>query len=129
MSIFLESLYKIFPLYEFHHLTMSARMRKNAALLHLLSDCHPKQRKALLQTLSEEQLRTLCEVILNILKGTVELTPSQKNSLGKRKRLLYQLASKSVPSKTKKKILVQQGGSLLPAILIPALQVLGSLLI
>ena len=129
MSIFLESLYKIFPRCEFHHLTMSARMRKNAALLHMLSNCHPKQRKALLQTLSEEQLRTLCEVILNILRGTVELTPSQKKSLGKRKRALYQLASKSVPSKTKKKILVQQGGSFLPAILISALQVLGSLLI
>ena len=129
MCIFLESPNKIFLRFEFHHLTMSARMRKNAALLHLLSDCHPKQRKALLQTLSEEQLRTLCEVILNILKGTVELTPSQKKSLGKRKRVLYQLASKSVPSKTKKAILVQQGGSLLPAILKQALQVLGSLFI
>ena len=105
-------------------------MRNNAAFLRLLSSCHCKQRKALLETLTEEQLKTVCEVILNILKGTVDLSPKQKKTLRRKKRLLYQLASKSVPSKTKKQLLVQQGGgSFLPSILIPALQVLGSLLI
>ena len=82
-----------------------------------------------METLTEEQLKTICEVILNILKGTVDLSPKQRKVLKKKKRLLYQLASKSVPSKTKKQLLVQQGGSILPSILVPALQVLGSLLI
>lgn len=108
---------------------MSTRMRNNTALLHLLSACHPKQRKAVLQTLTEQQLRSLCEVVLNVLKGTVELSHKEKQKLRKNKRVLYQLASKSVPSKKKKQILVQQGGNILPSILIPALQVLGSLLI
>ena len=111
------------------HFVMSARMRHNTPLLQLLSGCHVKQRKAILDTLTEEQLRALCEIVVNILKGTVNLSPKQKQKLRKRKRILYQLASKSVPSKTKKELLVQQGGSLLPSILIPALQVLGSLLI
>ena len=104
-------------------------MRNNSPFLHLLSSCHCKQRKALLETLTEEQLKTICEVILNILKGTVDLSPKQRKVLKKKKRLLYQLVSKSVPSKTKKQLLVQQGGSILPSILVPALQVLGSLLI
>ena len=82
-----------------------------------------------METLTEEQLKTICEVILNILKGTVDLSPKQRKVLKKKKRLLYQLVSKSVPSKTKKQLLVQQGGSILPSILVPALQVLGSLLI
>ena len=108
---------------------MSHRVRKNSAFLHLLSDCHPKQRKVLLETLTDEQLKTLCEVVLNILKGIIHLSPRQQQKLRKKKRVLYQLVSKSIPSKTKKRLLVQEGGSVLPSILIPALQVLGSLLI
>ena len=66
-----------------HHFVMSARMRHNAPLLHLLSGCHAKQRKAILETLTDEQLKTLCEVVLNILKGTVDLPPKQKQKLRK----------------------------------------------
>lgn len=104
-------------------------MRDNSAFLQLLINCHKKQRRAILQTLSERQLRVLSEIILNLLRGNIPISSKEKRKLFRKRRALYQLASKRVSSKDKKKILVQQGGGLLDTLLPPALTLLSSLLI
>lgn len=53
---------------------MSHLVTSNAAFLKTLYSADPKQRKALLKTMTEPQQQALCEVILNVYQGTFPLT-------------------------------------------------------
>lgn len=54
--------------------TVSHLITSNAAFLKMLYSADPKQRKALLKTMTENQQQALCEVIFNVYKGTFPLT-------------------------------------------------------
>ena len=105
---------------------MSGRVNKHEAFLDLLSSTNPIQRKALIRTASEEQLRSVCECALNILRQQVHLSPKQIAELRKHRSLVYKLADRSIPIPRKRKLLEQSGG-VLPALLVPVLSsVLGA---
>lgn len=53
---------------------MSHLVTSNASSLEVLYSADPKQRKALLKTMTENQQQALCEVILNVYKGTFPLS-------------------------------------------------------
>lgn len=53
-----------------------------------------------------------CELILNILKGKINLKPSQLASLRKYKRVLRYMINKSKPISKKRNLLSQKGGFL-----------------
>ena len=75
-------------------------------------------------------ITSICECSLNVLKGVIPLTLSQKRRLARYKTHLRALANKKVSRKQKKKHLInQKGGNLLTALLPPVLSVLGSLLV
>ena len=65
-----------------------------------------KQRKVLLQTITDVQLRALGEVIHNVLKGNVPLTTEQKRKLKRYRRILYVLADKTLKPSQKRKLIV-----------------------
>jgi F0F1-type ATP synthase beta subunit len=65
-------------------------------------------------------LQCLSECALNVLKGNVDLTPSEKAKLTKYKQKLRKVANKKVPLKQKHKI-VQTGG-FVPALLAPVVK-------
>jgi len=71
-----------------------------------------RQRKHLLQSASKEQIRTLCECAFNILRKNVPLKKHHVTQLRKKKnrRLVYQLADKSIPLAKKRDLVVQSGG-------------------
>ena len=54
-------------------------------------------------------VRTICECVLNVLKGTVPVSKPTKKKLLVHKKPLIALAEKSTPLEKKKKLLVQYG--------------------
>ena len=107
---------------------MSTHMKKNLPALQLLEKAPKKLRIAVIDNATKDLILALCEVIHNVLIGTVKLSPNEIKRLKPYHRLLVQITKKSTPLKTKKKLLVQKGGFLL-TLLPPAIALLTSLLI
>ena len=99
---------------------MSARLKRNLDFLRVLQKANKQQRKAILGTGNKDLILCLCEVIDNVLAGTVKLSIKQKKELSKYKTILRQLIDKKVTISKKRKLFIQKGG-FLPAILGPAL--------
>lgn len=106
---------------------MSARVKKYAPVLRLLSKAKPQGVKAIIKAADKELVNTLCECSLNVLRGVVRLSPSQKQKLARHKNTLRALAQKSA-SLQRKKALLQKGG-FLGALLGPVIGLLGNLLL
>lgn len=99
--------------------------KKYIALLDALRHSDKNQRIALLKSADEKLIKYICECALNVLYGTVSLKSHQKNKLKKHKNVLRKLASaKSRKNswKSKKRVIVQKGGSFLPFLLQPILE-------
>ena len=112
-----------------NQLSMAQRLRKNHDFLKLLVKCTPAQCETILKVADDALVRTICECILNILKGTVPVSKPAKKKLLVHKKLLIALAEKSTPLEKKKKLLVQHGGNFLSVLLPPVLRVLSSILV
>ena len=106
-------------------LKRSDRLRQNIDFLSVLAKCNKKQRIALLEHCDKELILTLSEIAVNVLKGVVKLTPSQRAKLNRFKKHLRTLATRQVSIKHKRDFLVQKGGSLLLSLLPPVLTFLG----
>jgi hypothetical protein len=103
---------------------MKSRVAENAHKLRLLAAAPPKNRKRLLQLADRGVVDAISECSRNIIKGNVDLAPSQFNRLRKHRTALRQLARKSGLSVQKRKQIIQRGG-FLPA-LIPLIGTLAS---
>ena len=79
----------------------------------------------MLKGASPDLIKALCECSLNILKGRIKLSPTQKKKLSRHKNNLRLLATKKSTLKHRKRVL--QKGGFLGALLGPVLGVLGSL--
>ena len=74
-----------------------------------------------------ELVTAISEIVLNLIKGVIKLTASQKKRLSRYKKDLLALAKKKLSIGKKRKILVQKGGSAAVSILVPlALSLLSS---
>jgi hypothetical protein len=69
----------------------------------------PKARRGIINGGPNDLVNTLCECVLNILKGNVRVTPNQKLSLSKYKNDLRKRVNKRVAVSAKKRVL-QKGG-------------------
>lgn len=107
---------------------MSSCVQRNADVLRLLYKSKPAMVKAILKNMTADQVKALCECILNVLRGNVELNIKQKNRLARYKRIMRALSSKKHSAARRKRLLIQQGGGFLGALLGPVLGVLGSVL-
>jgi len=93
----------------------------------VLKKANKKQRNAILDSANKDLILCLCEVIDNVLAGTVKLSIKQKKDLSKYKSILRQLIDKKISINKKKQLLVQKGG-FLPAVLGPALGLAAAIL-
>ena len=105
---------------------MSECLKRNAAILRLLQKLKPSTARAVMKEASPDLIKALCECTLNILKGNIKLTTTQKKKLARYKNILRILAVKRTSLKKRKTIL--QSGGLIGALLSPVLGVLGALL-
>ena len=101
-------------------------MKKNMPMLQLLCGAKPGVIRAVLKGASPDLIKALSECSLNILKGHVHLTPSQKKQLSRYKQSLRALAKKGTSTKRRKQIL--QKGGFIPLLLKPILGLAGGIL-
>ena len=86
---------------------MSTRLQQNWAFLNLLATAPHKQRKALLESSNHQRIKTLLEVIYNVIHNRAVI-PSEDyiRSLNKYRHLLRRLAKKS--GRHKKSLLLKR---------------------
>ena len=100
--------------------------KKHAALLTALAHADSSQRSALLRSADLSFVRCICECALNVLEGNIKISNHSKNKLKKHVHVLRRLINNQDNFRKKKKVLLQSGGSFLPALLAPLLATLVS---
>lgn len=101
--------------------------KKHADVLKVLFKANRKQRKAILEVADREWIEAICECALNLLKGNLDLSSSEKRKLLPYKNHLRKLSSKNTPVKRKRGLLLQRGGNWLKFLIGPIIKVLGDL--
>ena len=91
---------------------MYKRLLAQETFLRLLARSNPKQRKILLSQATKEELATLFEICLNIIKGNIKLNRDHFKKLKRHRRIVRELGDKKVPLKDKKEIITQSGGAI-----------------
>ena len=85
-------------------------MKRQIWYLHLLmTTASSAQRKALLDTVTNDQLKALTEVTHNLLQGHIPITEGQKRNLRKHKTFLRILGNPKVPFAQKREALCRKG--------------------
>lgn len=102
---------------------MSRRMRSHSSFLKLLYQTTENQRKAIIATLSTEQLEVLSEIALNIYKGVFPNTQSYIKALKSFKRSVLRLGDKTINNSEKKRLLLKRR-HFLPKLLKPVIEIL-----
>ena len=87
------------------------RLRANLKTLHLLQNTTPAIQKSILEKAPKKLVECFCECAKNILSGNLPLSSRNKQKLCYHKKGLRDLAKRSVPLKSKQKI-IQKGGFL-----------------
>ncbi|KAJ8019394.1 hypothetical protein HOLleu_42057 [Holothuria leucospilota] len=88
---------------------MSRRVTEHAPFFLVLTRGTTQKRSALLKRLHNALQICLCECALNILKGNVKLTPSEKLHLQRHRAKLRKLVDRKVSLSQKRKVFGQKG--------------------
>ena len=96
-------------------------VRKNRDYLQLLVFCPNHQRQFLLDTATPEQVHAIVQAAHNIRQGYTPLSNHEISRLSPHKDSIENLRNSNIPYKEKKQMLVQEGGSFIPDLLIPFL--------
>ena len=88
------------------------RVKKYYTLLQAIRVANPKTRVAIVRSAPDDFIKTLIEVVLNFLRGNIQVSKKIKSKLSKRKSYLRRLATYKGKSGVRKarKELVQRGG-------------------
>ena len=99
-----------------------SRVKQNQDLLSYLTKITPRQQKMIISGLDRGGIETFAEICMNLLKGSINLTPAQIDKLRKYEESIYQLSLRS-NSVAKKKCVLRQKGGFLSALLglVPAI--------
>lgn len=108
---------------------ISSRIRRNSQFIKILSEANPRTAKTLIQAAPKDLIDSICECGLNVLYGTIPLTPQQRRHLNRYKIPLRNLCSKRSRISQKQKKLILQKGGFLGALLKPVLGVLATALL
>ena len=106
---------------------MSDSVKRHMSTLKVLSKAPKKLRTAVIENSTRDLILALCEVIHNVLIGSVKLKPAEIKKLSRYRHTLAKLTKKSTSVKDKKVLINQQGGFLL-TLLPPAIALLTTLL-
>lgn len=102
---------------------------QNKHFLHLLCSSPRRVQHTLIKNATKSQIYSICEIVLNILKGNLKLPEEEIQKLQKKKKLLRDLMKRST-LKTKKH-LIQRGGFLqfiIPSIITGLASIVSSLI-
>jgi hypothetical protein len=107
---------------------MSCKAQQHLDVLQTLAKSKGHNRQLLLQDCPNAVIKTICECVLNVIKGNASVTRSQKSKLSYHKEELRKLAKKRVPMYLKRQILVQKGNGFLSILLPAAISLISSLI-
>jgi hypothetical protein len=102
-------------------------IKSNFNALQLLKYAKPKLRKSIITNCTPDLVKCICECVVNVLEGNINLSSCATRKLQKHKGQLRKVADKSVSLAKKKRFIVQKGGFLGP-LLAAVLQALASIL-
>ena len=103
-------------------------LAKIAAILFDILHSNCKRRKCILEGASQELIDCLSKCARIYLRQQFVVSKNQKSKLRKSKSELESLASKAIPSETKKEYLIQSGGSFIGPLISLALPFLLNLI-
>jgi hypothetical protein len=83
---------------------MGDLIRQQRHFLQLFVQTSSTQQKALLDTVTQSQLRVLSEIAHNIIRGKVTLTPTEQVQLKRDRRFIHLLGNKKLGYKHKQKL-------------------------
>ena len=89
---------------------MSTRLEMTDAFIKVLARSNANQRKLLLRGATNEQLKGLFELCLNIIRGNLPVNNKEFRRLKRYRKTLESLASRRVPIYKKREIVNQKGG-------------------
>ena len=95
---------------------MVSRLKKHEAVLNVLAKAKPALVRKIIQPAHRDLIDAISECSLNILNGTIPLSPYKKKTLKRYVQKLRLLARKSTTVKKRKNI-IQTGSGLLTAVL------------
>ncbi len=100
---------------------MSKYVKRTLPLLQVLAKSKPQIRDAIVQHGPTDLIKAISEIVLNVLKGVIRITPRQRKRLARYKNKLRGLTSNRVSQKVKRKFLTQKGGAggVLASIVVP----------
>ena len=75
----------------------------NKSFLHFLSSCDKEQRKAIMQTTTDDQLKLLVEIVLNILRGVIPTSTKTRNLLRSSKNNIRKVVEDSISKTLRRK--------------------------
>ena len=91
---------------------MSRRLEITENFAYKLAESTRKEQKELLKNATEEQLKGLFEICLNLISGNLPMNTVEFQRFKRHKNTLTALASKKVPMYKRRRIINQKGGFL-----------------
>lgn len=98
-------------------------IKKHLPLFELLVEASECQRKAILKTLTDQQLHAVVEAIYNVLQGVCPLNSKDKKKLIDYKSVIRRLVSKELTKKQQQRLL-HKNQDILPLLMKPVVNAL-----
>jgi hypothetical protein len=91
--------------------------------------CEPSAYRSVVRAAPDSVVKTICNAALNVERGAIKLSPSQKALFRQHRQQIAKLTSRRVGLPSKRRVLEQRGGAFwIPALIGAALGGLGSTL-
>jgi len=104
------------------------RLKSQLHFLHVLKDAKPQASRALFTSADDDLIKAIVECAINTLNGNNKLTKQDKGKSSKYKNRLRALVKPKISFKSKRKLLVQKGGFIVPLLTSILLGFIGSLI-
>ena len=102
-------------------------LKSQLHFLHVLKEAKPHARRALLASVEEELIKAIVDCAINTLNGNHKITIDEKSKLKEYKNHLPALVNLKISFKSKRKLLVQKGGFIVPLLASVLCAVIGSI--
>lgn len=87
---------------------MTTLAKAHLPFFEVIVDVPKKQCKVIMESLNKHQVNAICEVLLNLRYGQIELSEEDKRKVQRRKTLIRLLTSKSTTLKVRRAAIIKQ---------------------
>ena len=89
---------------------MNMSVKTHQAFLQVLATSTRKQALALIKTMNNPQLNSICKILINIQYGNITVNDAVKKKLQKKKNIIQELTSKITGAKLRKTLIEKEVG-------------------